>query len=1114
MKKFWNLFLFLLSFLFCSHSKAGVEFDRGDRIVLYGNSFIERMQQNGFFEAALHMAHPEKELELRSLAWTGDELGYRLRPERYVNHLKKLLARWPANHVILGFGLYESFSGISEIQKFKDDLNNYLNEIERRHPDAKIIMLSPIATEDLEHPHFPNPQKRNEEIKVFSNAMSNISTIRDVDFIDLFEFTKTQYNKHHKPLTDNSIHLNPKGHELVAEKISRSVLGNEAFDALDKNRMRSIAKAVSQKAHHVANVVRPVNTVLYFGVRGRANEYESEIPRFHELIRTSDSLIHTMASDSDKTLNPLPLTLKPLIERTPAKLPSSDEMLKSFKVADGFDINLFASEEQFPELCNPEQIAFDSKGRLWVVTMPSFPGTIPGDIPHDKIIILEDTNRDGRADKSTVFADQLTVPDGLAFHRDGVIISHQPRLIYMEDKDEDGRADYKKELLRGIDVTDAHHGGMIAMSPLGHVMFCDGVFHRSQLETPHGITRGVDATTYRFDLRKGTIEREYQTLTPNPWKITWDRWGNLFQMYGDGFIQDSNAIPWTPFGVYHPFKRAISVAYGKGSAACVISSPNFPEEYQQGMATAVLLRKCFVSISKHKAEGAYFKAQDRLDIVSSPNTIFRPVDIAFGMDGAMYVSDFCTRIIGHAQNSMRDPRWDPYTGRIWRIVHNRKPIVTKWPEIEDATDEQLFDLLNHPQDLVRDHARRKLRNTTGVVEKIDLWLNNDLSNESILEGLRVLHHHGEVREKHLHKLLKSSDHKIRASATSLIRFQADDLNKPLELLRKISKDPHPRVRTEVIHTISHLQQKDLAYASILGQINTSDDQELKIILNDAGHGTASGQGPEVPILNRPEDSKLINWLFSSDGNTELYYSFGTTSKKGGSMHTYVESPSKGRATLSIKHSYVRVLLNGVPVIASANWWSSDWNVQVNLEKGINQIQVQYLSGRGAQPHAPVYLFDSLGKKIANLKVPTNEDQLRFMAEEYKRKSGQNENSIRISAVPNQLAFSPTELRLKAGTRISLNFDNPDIQIHNLIIVKPGSEEIVGKLADEMAQDPDAFQRQFVPESSDIIWSTPLLNAKESFKGDFNVPSSPGKYPFICSFPGHWRVMKGTMIVYK
>ena len=270
--------------------------------------------------------------------------------------------------------------------------------------------------------------------------------------------------------------------------------------------------------------------------------------------------------------------------------------------------------------------------------MPSFPGTIPGDIPHDKIIILEDTNRDGRADKSTVFADQLTVPDGLAFHRDGVIISHQPRLIYMEDKDGDGRADYKKELPRGIDVTDAHHGGMIAMSPLGHVMFCDGVFHRSQLETPHGVIRGVDATTYRFDLRKGTIEREYQTQLQTHGKSH----GIVGAIFSKCTATDLSKILTLSHGLLSEsttLSNGQSVLLTEGSAACVISSPNFPEEYQQGIATAVLLRKCFVSISKHKAEGAYFKAKDRLDIVSSPNTIFRPVDIAFGMDGAMYLSD-------------------------------------------------------------------------------------------------------------------------------------------------------------------------------------------------------------------------------------------------------------------------------------------------------------------------------------------------------------------------------------------------------------------------------------------------------------------------------------------
>ena len=89
---------------------AQVEFNKGDRILLYGNSFVERLQEDGRFEASLQLAHPEKALQFRSLAWTGDEVGYRLRPERYVNHLKKLLDQWPANMVILGFGLNESLS--------------------------------------------------------------------------------------------------------------------------------------------------------------------------------------------------------------------------------------------------------------------------------------------------------------------------------------------------------------------------------------------------------------------------------------------------------------------------------------------------------------------------------------------------------------------------------------------------------------------------------------------------------------------------------------------------------------------------------------------------------------------------------------------------------------------------------------------------------------------------------------------------------------------------------------------------------------------------------------------------------------------------------------------
>lgn len=205
-------------------------------------------------------------------------------------------------------------------------------------------------------------------------------------------------------------------------------------------------------------------------------------------------------------------------------------MQNDLKVAEGYALNLFASEEQFPELRAPVQIAFDARGRLWVVTMPSFPHTIPGQPQEDKIIVLEDTDRDGKADRCTTSAEGFDALDGVAFTEDGVLISEQSRHWLMRDTDGDGRADTKTESLRGLDVTDSHHGGMVATDPVGGVWFCDGVFHRSQFETPYGVHRGFDSTTYRKDPRTGRIESMWQSETPNPWRITFDRTGNVFQM--------------------------------------------------------------------------------------------------------------------------------------------------------------------------------------------------------------------------------------------------------------------------------------------------------------------------------------------------------------------------------------------------------------------------------------------------------------------------------------------------------------------------------------------------------------------------------------------------------
>jgi hypothetical protein len=524
-----------------------------------------------------------------------------------------------------------------------------------------------------------------------------------------------------------------------------------------------------------------------------------------------------------------------------------------------------------------------------------------------------------------------------------------------------------------------------------------------------------------------------------------------------------------------------------------------------------LLRKCFVSISKHKADGAYFQASDRLDVLSSPNQLFRPVDIAFGLDGAMYVSDFCSRIIGHAQNSMRDPRWDPQCGRIWRITHKGKPVVKKWPEIEGASTGELLDLLKHPQDLVRDHARRKLRYTTGITSTLDRWLKTTKKDELVLEALWILQDQDEVRQRLLEKLLQSSDARIRAAATHLIRFQADHLKDPLTMLKKMAKDPHKRVRTEVIHVVSHLQRKDPTYASLLGQVKVSDDKSLQTILQDASYGVMSGQGPEIPVMEKPQSGKLTHWFLKEGEAPERVHQIDTRAGSFGSMRTFVRAPNAMRAILSIRHSYVKVFLNGVPVISSANWWSSDWNVQVDLRAGVNQIEAKYVKGRGARGYAPVYLFDPLGQAL-DLETSKDEASLKILAAAYDKDHGLSEGEVRISAVPNQLAFSPTEFRLPTGAKVKLTFDNPDIQIHNLVIVKPGSADEVGSLADQMAQDPDAFAKHFVPATDKVIWATPLVNANQKVELDFTAPKEPGRYPFLCTFPGHWRVMKGILVI--
>ena len=1060
-------------------------------ILFYGGSMVERLLEHGEMEARVQLAQPGKQLHFRSLAWTGDEVANRLRAEGYAAHLKELLEAWPANVIVLGYGLNESFAGAAGLPAFRTALTGYLDQLARLHPGAKFVLLSPIATE--------GDAARTAVVKLYADAIADAAKTRNAQFVDLF--TPTAQSK--VPLTSNGIHLNDNGNRAMARVIATALAGETAAK-VDEGRLKEVAAAAAQLAYYTAEVVRPKNGILYYGQRKRPEERKAEMPLYMQRIEKAAALVHRLAGDPAAkfadapfiALAPLPPVTKGGSSSGVGTVKSPAEMQAELKVADGYTLNLFASEEQFPELCAPVQIAFDARGRLWVVTMPSFPHTVPGQPQEDKIIVLEDTDHDGKADKCTTFAGGFDALDGIAFTENGALIGEQSRHWLMRDTDGDGRADTKTELLRGLDVTDSHHGGMVATDPVGGVWFSDGVFHRSQFETPFGVHRGFDASTYRMDPRTGRIETEWQNITPNPWRVTFDRTGNAFQMYGDGLVVDGLPLTWTPLGVYHPFAYASVVGYGKGSAAASIGSPNFPDEYQQGMASAACVGPYAVSLTKFDFSGGLVRGSGRVDLISSPNPAFRPVDVNFGFDGALYVSDFASAIIGHAQNPMRDARWNHTKGRIWRVVYASKPVVRDWPKIEGASAAELCSLLTHSQDIVRDHTRIELRKLgKPALTAVDAWVATKKGDDqAVLESLFVCEGLGETRPALLDALLASKSPLHRAAAVHLVRLQAARLPDFLTLLQRVANDEHPRVRMEVVDAIAHLRPAFPQVEHLTHAFHGEQNASVKQMLADLSHGTAPRLASSVPVLEMLPETRLAKWEDIGDGI----------------FRTFLRSTAAQPAILSLKYSFLDVSLNGVQVLSFDSQWSSEQQARLELQPGLNTLEITYRKLKGAPP--AVHLFSPIGGKLEGAQTATDDVQLAAFSAESDKVNATLGQALRVQAVPNLMQFAPRELRVKAGAKVRLIFDNPDLMMHNFVLVARGAGEEVGALADQLAADPNGMAKGYVPASPKVLLATPLVAPKTKAELTFDAPKEPGEYPYLCTFPGHWRVMRGVLIV--
>ena len=205
-----------------------LELKKGDRIIIIGNTLAERMQYYGHFETLLHSRFPELELVVHDLGWSADEVALRPRQAHFNDHGHTLKDEKP-DVLIAAFGFNESFGGPAGLPKFRRDLERFIGESTTTKYNGKsaprLVLLSPIAQEDLKNPHITDGKKNNENIKLYADAMAELAGKHGVLFVNLFTPTQKLYQSAEHPLTINGVHLSDEGYRQLAPVLDEALFG-------------------------------------------------------------------------------------------------------------------------------------------------------------------------------------------------------------------------------------------------------------------------------------------------------------------------------------------------------------------------------------------------------------------------------------------------------------------------------------------------------------------------------------------------------------------------------------------------------------------------------------------------------------------------------------------------------------------------------------------------------------------------------------------------------------------------------------------------------------------------------------------------------------------------
>lgn len=1215
------------------------------------------------------------------------------------------LAEQKADIIFLCFGMNESFKGEAGLPQFEKDLQTFMHALSGQkyngHSAPQLILVSPIAHEDLGG-HYPKPETHNHNLKLYSNAMQQVARQNNALFLDLFTPSLEWMIAHPKaPLTINGIHLTDQGYREAARWMARQ-LGfhkrhiNLNFTTQNAKRLREVIK---MKDDHFFYRWRAVNGEYIYGRRREpfgVLSFPPELKKLTFMTAALDTVIWRLGKGTgdegykrareivDERGKPVALSHVPEVIMTGRQgeahamgghaahvAKSWPATTESFTLPAGYEINLFASEEDFP-VEKPVAMNFDAKGRLWVATMPTYPQYFPGIPVHDRILILEDTDGDGKADKHTVFADDLYLPLGFEFYNGGILVSQEPDIVFLKDTDGDGKADLREVILTGFGSEDSHHAThAFTYGQDGALYFNEGTFLNTQVETPYGPVRSYSGATYRYEPRTGKLQHYISYPYYNPWGSVFDRWG--MHLIGDASDGSNYFAPPMTGKVDYPGKHPrinmfTSTRVRPTAGIEIVSSRQFPDDVQGNFLVNNNIG--FQGTKQHQiiASGSGITSREVEPMLQSSDPNFRPIDLKFGPDGALYIVDWYNPLVSHGENPPRDPMRDKLHGRIWRITYKNKPVLER-TDVSRQSVSELLDNLKVYEDRFRYRSRAVLREHASdkVIPELEKWVMNLDKNDpeyehNVLEALWLYQDFDRPNPELIGQVLGAKDFRARTAATKVLANWKDRIPDALSLMSTRIHDESPRVRLEAVVALSHFDGEkavvaasdvfryptdyylDYAINETFGYLkpqwlaafktnkdfladnpvaarwllSRASENELlglpqsKIVLEsllthpsvskqvkEAALVQLAGQAQKKPVeviletissrhlikanfaefRKREKDlieilltqdqarlqeskSQIVRFLDKGQHNNLQALAYAALITADGSdktarrladrnpvnMTNYLNGISilDDEALQGIFYGEVKGLTSKIPadsvnmeayrVLAQMTGKDAE---KISLISGLIvpdgpyiDLGMEIISSKSDKELTGAYAetavrqilnfimeapakqktteqFDTmidLGKRLSAL-LPENE---RKSALSVLNQAGTLE--IRISALPAKMLFDVEKVAVAAGRAVSLLFENPDLMPHNVVIVKPGTAQKVGEAADAMAKLKDGFEKNFVPDMPEVLFFTPLVNSGKNFRLNFIAPEIPGSYPFICSFPGHWQVMKGILEV--